>query len=186
MAQAFVQVWGGDILTEALSLVNRAVLEPCVLGYLSRWTEMPSSVKDALPGCLVEAGDRLGRFFKAVGFMLDLPDCSKGIGDCQYFRNYKGPLVLEKTVRTIFCEAKSFWDSTYQEVIRTAASSKLAAPKFEELKKVFLASEVDMELVLVELPDILPKFVEIKAAMRKGPLQVLETKIHQTLVKGIQ
>ena len=184
MAQAFLQVWGGDTFIETLSGVNRGVLEHCVLSYLSQWTEMPSSVKDVLPEPLVEAGDRIGRLFKAVGFMLDLPDCSKGIADCQYFRNYKGPLVLEKTVRAIFCESKSFWDSTYHEVIRTAASSKLAAPKFEELKKVFLTSEVDMTMVLDVLPDILQKFVDIKAGMRKGPLKELETKIHHTLVKA--
>ena len=46
-------------MVDACTAVNKALLEPLVKGYLAEWNQMPSSVRDVLPACLVEAGDRL-------------------------------------------------------------------------------------------------------------------------------
>ena len=121
------------------------------------------------------------RLCKALALMLDVGDGGKGIGEIQYFRNYKGSLNPEKQIRTIFCESKGWWDATYTELIRAAASSKLAAPKYEELKTMFGLSEgsaVDKKKVLANLPDMVSKLVEVRAGMRKGPLNNLEAASH--------
>ena len=175
-----VQLWGGKVIQNAMSDVNYALLEPCVKGFLSAWASLPGSVRDALPSSIIDAVDRIARLFKAVGLLLDIPDCGKGIGDCQYLRNYKGPLSLEKSCRTILTDNKSHWEKTYQEVIKTAASSKLVSPIFEKLKVQFGSGSSSFDLS--GLPDILANFTEVKGAMRKGLVKGLEIKFHRALV----
>ena len=137
---------------------------------------MPQELSEALPDPIKDVGIRVTRLFKALGVLIDIPGV-KGIADCQYLRAYKGPLLFEKALKQVLIEPGKFWEQSYQEVIRTASSTKLVAGKLTQLEK-----DLGTDLPLGELVKRVPAFAEVKAAMRKGSVEHLEVKIHQKLI----
>ena len=145
--------------------------------YLSHWEDVPESLRDDIPNVLVQCADRIGRVFRAVGMLLDIAGI-KGIADCQYLRNYKGPLTFERAAKTVLTEANKVWDSAYHDIVRTASTTKLVANKFRNLTEL-----VKGDPSLADLAPQVPILVEITSGMRRGATANLEAAMHGHLVR---
>ncbi len=162
---------------------NNKVLGSISQNYLKVWATLPDDGSIEIPEVIKTSGDRVARFCIALAVLMDLP-IKPGTGmDVQYFRKYKGPELFEKMVKVSFSKEDSFWQSAYDEVVRTAASSRLAAPKIEEIQNLLATDVDDLATKVQGLCQAANDLRDLKPKLRKGSVEDLEKELHGKIMK---
>ena len=156
---------------------NKKILGSMSCCYLKYWSSIPSEDLSLMPDVIRECGDRAARFCSALAMMLNLDGGT--VQDVQYFRKYRGSELFEKMVKNAFNQESSFWQEQFDDIVRTAASSRLAAPKLQRIEDL-----LDNDAATVE--DIcggVVELFELKPGLRKGTTARLENKLHAHIVQ---
>lgn len=171
------------MMARLLNEENKKILASISQNYLKVWSALPDDGSIAVPEVIKTSGDRIARFCVALAVLMDLP-IKPGTGmDVQHFRKYKGPDIFEKMVKVSFSKDDSFWRSAYDEVVRTAASSRLAAPKIETIKNLLATDVADLATKVQGLCQAAKDLHEIKPGLRKGSVEELEKELHGKIMK---
>ena len=174
----YLKAWCSDAMSQLLSDENKKVLTLVANNISAAWSAASEGKEELfLPAAIRECGDRIDKFCKALGALLGLPE---GDGtDVQFFKKYKGQEQFEKMVKNAFNQEGSFWQESYDEIVRTAASSRLAAPQLEKIKHLLKDGIVPTPDELCEGVAVL---AEIKTGLRKGSTAEIETSLHKKVM----
>lgn len=138
----------------------------------------------------------LAIFAKCVGTLLQLEGVEQSVESVQYFVSYKGPGIFQKAVSAILTrdvdaqgkkvkstvESRVIIHKLVQDVMRTAASSKVQLPQMESIMKG-LSVEKPRTSVMKEAWEKLPS---LKSGLREGACKPLEDLLLKVVVKKSQ
>ena len=108
------------------------------------------------------------------------------MADVTCFVDYSGPLLLERSMRSVFRQEGSFWRKQVDELIEKGATSAMLKPKLEEMH-LHLSKVIGVDEQLTnESIDIMIKMTELFKELRGGIRKVELENISDKFMKYIQ
>lgn len=179
----YMKAWQNDLMSKLLMDDRTKSLGILARNYVVSWSRFVATSETEeldLPDVVHKTGERVFKFCQALAALMAicLPQAGSGI-DVQYFKKYKGSEQFERMVRNAFTKEGSMWQDAYDDIVRTAASSRLAAPKLDHIHSLLKDGASPSP---DDLCEAVATLAEIKTGLRKGSTAELETSLHRRVM----